>query len=214
MSLCQFFLGFLIAAVDSVAVVAQFVQRCHPCRDLLDAKNIMNLKIFLCDFRLTSQRFDLKFQLFNLIVDTDQILLGLLQFSLRIFLTVTEAGDSGCFFHHFTPVCRFIGDDLTDPALTDDRIAITAKTGIHQQRVDILQTYLFLIDVVFAVTASVVASGDGNFGGVQIKKMIGIIQQKSNLGIAQWRTFLRASKNDVFHFGSAQSLRTLLSHYP
>ena len=186
----------------------------HPERYLLFAELVAQNKVLLRRFRLLAQRFDLYFKLRDLIADAQEVVLRAGELALGLVLAVAEAGNARGFFKYFAPVGRFGGDDLADTPLPDDRVAVAAETGIHQQFRYVTQAHLLAVDVIFALAAAVVAPGDADLVGIERQDARRIIQHERHLRKAHGAALFCAAENDVLHFPAAQHPRFLLAHDP
>ena len=89
-------------------------------------------------FRLLPQRLQAALQLAHDVLEAKQVFIGVFQLLFRLRLAVAVLADAGGFFKNFPPLAGLGGDNLLDPALPDNRIAVAAKAGIHQQLGDVL----------------------------------------------------------------------------
>ena len=117
--------------------LGDLLQIVEPDGDLKPLELVLQRQVFLRLFRLFAQRADLQFQLGNFIADAQQIVLRPGQTALRLLLAVAVFGDTGRFLENFAAVGRFEREDLVDAALADVGIALAAKTGVHEQLVDV-----------------------------------------------------------------------------
>ena len=112
----------------------------------------------------------------------------------------------------------FLRNDLRDSALTDDGIAVSAKTRIQKELVDILETHSLAIDKIFAVADTVIASGDRDlivFGKRRdLAFLLGIIKGNGDLCVSHRTALLRSRKNDVLHLTAADILGGYLTKHP
>ena len=192
----------------------QLIQRRHPGGDLRNAQLIAQQQVLSRHLGLLFQRSHLHLQFFDLVVDAQQVLLGLFELALGLFLAVAEAGDACRLLKDLAPVGALGGDDLGDPALADDGISVPAETGVHQQGVDILEAHGLLVDVVLALPAAVVAAGQHDLRAVGVEDVGGVVDDQADLGIAQGSALLGAAEDHVLHLAAAQSLGALFAHDP
>ena len=89
-------------------------------------------------FRLLPQRLQAALQLAHDVLEAKQVFIGVFQLLFRLRLAVAVLADAGGFLKDFPPLAGLGGDNLLDPALPDNRIAVAAKAGIHQQLGDVL----------------------------------------------------------------------------
>ena len=85
---------------------------------------VIEFVISLGFFRLLRKRSDLISQFFKNIVNTDEVLLGCVQFSLGLFFSRLKLHDTGGFLENFTSVFGLGGKDIVNSALTDDGITV------------------------------------------------------------------------------------------
>ena len=190
------------------------VQRVQPHGHLHAFQLVLQFQIFLCLFRLLLQRFQLQFQLGDLVADAQQIILGGSQLPLRLLLAVAVFGDAGGFLEDLPAVAAFQGEDFVDPALTDIAVALPPKAGVHEHLVDVPQAGGLLIDVIFAVAGAVVAPGDHHLVGVVGQRPVGVVQRQGRLGEAHGGALLGAAEDHVFHFGTPEGFGALFAHDP
>ena len=189
-------------------------QGVHPDRYFYTLQFVLQLQIFLGLFRLLLQGFQLQFQLRNLITDTHQIFFGVSKFPLGFLLAVPVFGDTRCLFKDLTTVSTLQREDLIDSALADVGVAFSAKAGVHEHLMDIPEPGRLLVDVILAVTAAVIASGDHDLIGIVSQCPIRIIQGQSSFRKTNGSTLLGAAKDHILHLCATQSLGTLLTHDP
>ena len=85
------------------------VQRVQPHGHLHAFQLVLQFQIFFCLFRLLLQRFQLQFQLGDLVADAQQIVLGGGQLPLRLLLAVAVFGDASGFLEDLPAVAAFQG---------------------------------------------------------------------------------------------------------
>ena len=206
--------GLLVLGLDIVRLRAKLVQRLHPDGYLLHAQFVAQFQIFFCGLGLLFQRPYLNLKLFYLVVHAEEIFLRFFELALRLLLAVAEAGYARRFLEDLAPVGALGGDDLRDAPLTDYRIAVAAKAGIHEEAVYILEPDRLAVDVILAVAAAVIAAGQHYLAAVIVEDVGRVINYQRHLRKAQRTALLRAAENDVLHFRAAQSLCPLLAHDP
>ena len=183
----------------------------EPDGDLEPTELAAERQILLRLFRLLFQGADLQLQLGDLVADAQKIVLGVGQTALGILLAVAEFGDAGGFLENFAAVGRFEGKDLVDAALADVGIALAAKTGVHEQLVDVLEAGKLLVDIVFALAGAEIAAGDHDLGGLDAKAGVGVVEDEGGLGVADGGALGGAAEDDVFHLRAAQGAGALLA---
>ena len=212
--LLQVFFGLLVLPVDILCLGVELVQRRHPGGDLHNAQLVPQNEIALRHLGLGLQRADLHLQLFDFVPNAQEIIFRLFQLPFGLFFPVTEARDACGLLKNLPSVGAAGRDDLPDAALTDNGIAVSAETGIHQEAVDVLQADRFPVDVIFALPAAIIAAGQHDLGAVGVKNMGRVVDDQRDLGKAQGIALLGAAKDHVLHFGAAQRLASLLAHDP
>ena len=204
----------LVFKLHALALGVQTVQRGHPGGDLADLQFVAQHEIALGDLALFLERADLQLQLVDLVVDTQQVLLGPLQLALRLLLAVAVARDAGGLLEDLAAVGALGGDDLRDAALADDGIAVAAQARVHQQAVDVLEPHALAVDEILALAAAVIAAREDDLGGVALENMRGVVNDQRYLRIAELAALFGAAENHVLHLAAAQGARTLLAHDP
>ena len=128
---------------------------------------------------------------------------------------MAELGNTCGFLKNFPPLSALGGEDLVNLTLADDGIPFLAHTGIHEQLHHIPQPDRLAVDVILALSAAVIAPGNGNLrllhGG---ENMLGIVDHQRDLGKAHLRPLGRAAEDHILHLGSPEALDALFSHYP
>ena len=212
--LLQRALRLLVLELDLRVLGVQLVERAHPGGNFAHAQLVAQDEVALGDLRLLLQRADLQLQLVDLVIDAQQVFLGLLELALGLLLPVAEAGDAGGLLKDLAPVGRLVGDDLGDAALPDDRVAVAAEAGVHQKAVDVLEAHVLAVDRILALAAAVVAAGQHDLRRGAVKNMGGVVDDERDLGKAQSAALLGAAENHVLHLRAAQGLGALLAHDP
>ncbi len=217
----QLFLGLLQTALCAfilrdhrVVLFPELIQRVHPDGDLQQAQFVPIQQKLLCHFRLLLQRADLHFQLLDLIADTQQVFLSAFQLALGFLLAVAIQGDAGRFLKDLPPLRAFGRDDFRNAPLPDDRIALSAQTGVHEQLTHIPQANGFFVDVVLALSTPVIPAGEHDLRTFQRQRAVLIIQDQRHLGKAHGAALFRAAEYHILHLFAAQRFGALLSHDP
>ena len=190
------------------------VQRVQPHGHLHAFQLVLQFQIFFCLFRLLLQRFQLQFQLGDLVADAQQIVLGGGQLPLRLLLAVAIFGDACGFLEDLPAVAAFQRQNFVNSALADIAVALPSQTGVHEHLVDVPQTGGLLVDIVFAVPGAVVAPGDHHLVGVVGQRPVGIVQRQGCLGEANGGSLLGTAEDHVLHFGAPEGFGALLAHDP
>ncbi len=204
----------LAVRLDLHAVGPDALQRLQPDGDLQPLQLVPQDVILLRLFRLHPQRLHLKLQLADLVVDPHQVLVGALQLALRLLLAVAEAGDSGGLLEHLPAVRAFDGQDLVNPALSDDGVPLPAQARVHEQLVDVLEAAGTAVDVVFALPGAVIPAGHRHLRLLQGKEVLRVVQHQGDLGKAQALALLGAVEDHVLHLAAPEGAGGLLPHHP
>ena len=117
-------------------------------------------QILLCLFALLCKRADAALQLLQNVPQAHQILLGSRQTALRLVFMIAVFGNARRLFKNLSPLLRLGGNDVLDPALSDDGIAVSAETGVHEQHLNVLEAHRCVVDEVFARPRPIAAAGD------------------------------------------------------
>ena len=160
------------------------------------------------------QRSDLQLQLFNLVIDAQQVFIRSLQAAFRLFFSVAVTRNTRRFVKDFAAVRTLGGNNVGYSSLPDDGISVPSKAGIKEQGIDILQAHLFPVDIIFTLTASVIPARQLDFRAVTVKNAGRVINNQRDLGKTHRRSQRSAAKDHIFHFAAAQCLRTLFAHNP
>ena len=214
LGLFQALRGLVVFLIDADGLLVEFIQRGHPGRNLPHFQLVPQSQIAFGHLGLLFQGADLQLQLLDLVVDAQEIVLGLLQLPLGLLLPVAEAGDARGLFKDLATVSGLGGDDLRDAALADDGVAVAAQARIHEKRVDVLEAHGLAVDEVFALPAAVIAAGQHDLRAVGIEDMGGVVDDQRDLRKAQRAALLGAAEDDVLHLAAAQRLAPLLAHDP
>ena len=127
---------------------------------------------------------------------------------------MAEAGDAGGLLKDLPAIAALYRQDLVNAALTDDGVALTAQTGVHEQLVHVLQADGTAVDVVFALPGAVVPPGDHNLALLQREQVVGVVQYQGDLGKALLLAQRGAAEDHVLHFSAPEGLGGLLTHDP
>ena len=105
--------------------------------------------------RLALQRAALLFDLEHDVVDAGQVLLRRFELELRGAAAALVFRDAGGFLDQLPPIGGPGAENLANLALLDDRIALDANAGVHQQVLHVLQAAGLSVDQVLALARSV-----------------------------------------------------------
>ena len=210
----EVFLRGLIVVVDGLGLRMQTVERLHPDGDLRALELVAQSEILLRRLGLLAQGLDLKLQLIDLVVDAQEVFLRAGELALRLLLAVAVARDAGRFLKDLAAFVALAGNDLGDAALPDDRVPVAAEAGVHEQLVDIAQAAGLAVDIIFALSAAVIAAGDHDLGVLGVEDAGAVVKDERHLRKAHGAALFRAAEDDVLHLAAAQRFRALLAHDP
>ena len=210
----QILRDLLVFEIDTLGLSVQLFKRRHPDGDLAPLQLVAQHEIALCDLRLLLERADLHLQLFDLVVDAQEVVLRALELALRLFLAVAVARNARGLLKDLAPVGALGRDDLGDAPLADDGISVAPEARIHQKAVDVLETDALAVDEILALAAAVIAAGQHDLARIAVENVGGVVDDQRDLRIAELAALLRAAEDDVLHLGAAQRLGALLAHDP
>ena len=122
--------------------------------------------------------------------------------------------DTGRLFKNYTPVGIGRLQKNVDFSLLEDRVGGRSEAGIQEEILDVLEATAVLVDEIFALTASKQPSGDGNLREVDVEIPLCIIEDDSDLGVAQRLAILGSTEDDVHHLSPPQTLGRLAAKNP
>ena len=123
-------------------------------------------------------------------------------------------GDARRLLKDFAPICGLERQNFVNAALSDVGIALAAKTGVHEQLVDIPQAGKLAVDIIFTLAGTEVAAGDHDLRCLDAQAAVGIIEHQRRFRVADGRTLGRAAEDHVLHLCAAQRLGALFAEYP
>ena len=148
---------------------------------------LLELLVMLVELaRLARLLFKRTFALFKFtqyIVDPDEVLLCTGELSLRLILADTVFYNSRCLLDYPSPVLGLGRKDIVDTALSDKRIAVTAKTGIKEKDRNVLKTAVDLVDLILGLSGSVEPSGNADLRETVIDITVRVIESNGYFGI-------------------------------
>ena len=110
--------------------------------------------VTFCLRRLALQRTHLPSHFLEDVVHACQVYLRRLKAQLREPLLRLETGNPRRLFQNGAPVHRLRTENLTNSLLADDRVALSAKTGTHEDVLDIPQTTDFSVQQILRIGPS------------------------------------------------------------
>ena len=156
----------------------------------------------------------MKLQFRDLITDTQEVILGLHQFPLGFLLAVAVFGDTGGLLKNFPAVVAFEGENLVNAPLADVGVALPPQAGVHKQLVDVLEPGRLLVDIIFTITAAIIAAGNHHLVGIIGKRPVGIVQGQGCLGKAHGASLLGSAEDHILHLGTPEGFGALLAQNP
>ena len=207
-------LGRCVIRLRLFCGLGELFQLGQPDGDFQPTEFIPENQIFFCLLRLLPQGRHLKLQLRDLVIDPQQIVLGLLKLPLGLFLPVTVLGNTRRLFKDLPSVRGLGGKDLVNAALTNIAVALFAQARIHKQLIDIPEPSRLAIDIIFTVAGAIVAPGDHHLGRFQPEDVRRIVQYQRHLRKAYLWPFQGAAKDDVLHLAAPERLGAHFSHDP
>ena len=190
------------------------VQVVHPQAYLCHAQLVAQGQVALGDLGLFLEGLYLQLQLLNFVVYAQEVLVRPGQAALGLLLAVAVAGYARGLLKHLAALGALAADYLGYAALADDRVSVPAHAGVHEQLVHVAQAYLAAVDVILALSRTVILAGDGDLLGVYVKKPGRVVQDQRHLRHAHAGPFCRAAEDDVLHLPAAQRTAALLAHDP
>ena len=191
------------------AVAAQ-----HEGRALQHAQLVAQGQIMPGRLARLGQRLQLAFQLRDDVLHAGEVVAHVGQALFALLLARAVFDDACRFLEDAAAVLALLGEDLTDAALADDRVALLAHAGITEELDDIAQAARRLVDVVFALAAAVHAAGDHDLRKVHRQCVVLVVKDERNLAVAQTLALLGAVEDHVLHLAAAQRLGALLAEHP
>ena len=169
-----------------------------------------------CLFRLFFKRNQPLFIHGNLDMRSFHIAVSSVELQFRLVLSCTVFGDSSRLFKNVTAFITLLGNHLSDFALSDDGITVSADTGIHKELMNVLAQTRFLIDEILRVTVAETATCHRYLviRRIQSEFRVCVIKADRYLGVAHLTTCFRAAEYDVFHRSTADISRGNFAEHP
>ena len=169
---------------------------------------------------LTLERADLPLDLADGVGHAQQILIGVVEFSQRLFFLRLEARDASRLLEHQPPVVRFAGDKLGDVALGHDAVAGPPHAGAHEQLLDVLEPARNFVDEIITATIAEQPARHGDFVVRQIDSgrleliLVDAADGHRHLRHAERLALVGAVENHIHHSGAPERLGRLLAQNP
>ncbi len=185
-------------------IIRKFIDFIKPYTDFKRFSFFGKLDKFSCLFTLLLKRTNPAFKLAENIKQTNKIFLRLIKPSLRICSFMAKTGYTCRFLKKLSPILIFSRDNGIYFTLSNHRIAIRAKTGIHKEFVDILASYKLAVYFIFTLAASVISSHYSNDFALILKRSVTVIKSKLNLCKAKCLTGRGSAEDNILHLGAAK----------
>ena len=168
-------------------------------------------------FGLTRQLRQLRGELFDHIVDAQQVGLGILELELGFVAALVEARNTGRLLEDATSVLGLGIDQLADLALTHQRRRMCAGRGIGKEHLHVAGAHILGVDLVGRADIAGDPAGDlQRIGIVETgrRQPVGIVEKQCHFGKVARRPRRSPSEDHVFHAAAAHCLGTGLPHHP
>ena len=146
-----------------------------------------------------------------------EIGLGAFQAQLGLMAAGAQTGHAGGLFQDAATVLRLGGDQFGNLALADEGGRIGARTGIHEEELDILGPHFLAIDLVGGTGAAGDAPCDVERVGVVETgrgELVGIVDREHDFGKIAGRAGIGTGEDHVFHAVTAQGFGRGRAHHP
>ena len=163
---------------------------------------------------LTLERSDLAFDLFDDVLHSNEIHLGVFELPQGLFFLSLVFRDAGGLLEDRPAVLRSAAEDLVDLPLLHDRVGAAADTGIHEELVNVLEPAGCLVEKIFALAVAIDAARDPDLVPIRPEFLFALRKCHRHLRHAQSRAAVGATENDVRHFPATQGFCGLLAEHP
>ena len=169
---------------------------------------IKELKGLLCLLAFLFKRADLCRNLGKDVVDTNHIVLGLLELSLGLGLFVPELRDSRRVFENVTSFLALSRYHIGNSTLSDYRITVTSDTRIQKELINVTQANRAAIYIILTLARSEIASCYRYLvvRAIKTRGAAGVVKGHRYLGVSHRLTAVCTAKDNVLHLGRTQSL--------
>ena len=208
-------LGGLVLALLVAQRLVGAADGVHPQRDFEAFAHGGQFQELLRLLAVALEGADTALQLAKDVAQALKVRLGGGQAALGLVFAVAVLGDAGRFLKNFAALGRFGADDGRDAPLADDGVAVAPQAGIEQQLIHVLEADALAVDGILALAAAVVAAADGDFVGVDVEAVVGVVDGQRHRGVAHGPAGLGAAEDDVLHLaGTAQLAGARLAQDP
>ena len=198
-ALGQLMKGGFVLGPELVALALGLFQLIQPQGDFQHPQLLPQGQILPGLLRLSLEGGALKLQLLQLIGHPQEIFLGTLQLSLGLLLLVAAVGDARGLLKDLPPLGAPGGEDLVDPPLADEGVALLPQAGVHEQLADVPQADLLAVYVVFALPGPVIPAGDGDLVLLVRAQILAAGEGEGDLGKPLSPAPLGAAEDHVLH---------------
>lgn len=160
------------------------------------------------------QGLQLPLQLLQDVFNAQQVLARVFHAALRLVFADLVFDDARRLFKHLTAIFGFGGEDLVDPALTDQRITLLANARIPEQIDDIPQAAGGLVQLIFAFAVAIDAPGYAHLGEIHRQRPVLVLKRQRYLAVSQPLALFRSAEDNILHAPAAQAARALLAQHP
>ena len=205
------------AAARALDLRQKLLTLVHCQGQLEEALDLAQLLVASRLARLALDGGDLPLDLPQDVGDPDQVLLGGLELPLRLAAPRLVLADPSGLLDEDAALLGASGDDLGDPPLLDDGVALGADAGVAEEVVHVAETTGHLVDQVLGLPGAIQAAGDLDLAeGRELGRAapIAVVEGEDDLAQPHRRPRIGAGEDDVLHALSAQATGRLLSHGP
>ena len=171
-------------------------------------------EIFLGLPGLLLQRTDLTGYLTENVVDADKIRLLILEFFQGGCFSSLKFYNAGRFVKELSPFVRLAAQDLLHLSLSDNGISFFSDSCVIEKFVDVAESAVPSVELIFALAGAVKLSHDRHFVRVKIELPVGVIQRDGDHGESDRFPVFGSRENNVLHVAAAQRFRALLTENP
>ena len=171
-------------------------------------------QILPCLLCLFFQRTQLVLQLRDNVIYPGQIRLLFLQLLQRGRLSSLKFNDSRRLIEKSPTFLRLAAQNLVNLTLADNGISLFSDTGVIEQFVDVTQTAVYPVQLIFTLAGAVQSPCYRHFVRVKFQRPVRIIQGNGHGGKPQRLPVLGTGKNNVLHVSAAKLPGALLAKHP
>ena len=164
--------------------------------------------------RLTLERADLSADLFDDILNPQQVRLRVFEFAERFPLLGLVFRYSRGFLKDRAPVFRPAAQDQVNLPLLHDRVGAPSHAGIHKKLVDVAQPARRLVEKILTLPVAINAPGDTNLIPFDAQFLFALGKSQRNFGHPKRLSAVGSAENHVRHLSSSQRLGRLFAEHP